>query len=107
FGEDSCASKEDKIVVPLRKDPEVEKKKKPEHEHESEFGEEKESKERKEKALKEIEMGNAAYKATVLSKCDHRSGNKMDKVNEILSLACIDILASHLMYQKLDVPIPF
>ncbi|WZZ30561.1 hypothetical protein YC2023_013962 [Brassica napus] len=71
FGEDSCASKEDKIVVPLRKDPEVEKKKKPEHEHESEFGEEKESKERKEKALKEIEMGNAAYKATVLSKCDH------------------------------------
>ncbi|KAH0902772.1 hypothetical protein HID58_042275 [Brassica napus] len=31
------------------------------------FGEEKESKERKEKALKEIEMGNAAYNATVLS----------------------------------------
>ena len=58
---------EDKIVVPPRKEPEVEKKKKPEHEHVSEFGEEKESKERKEKALKEIEMGNAAYKATVLS----------------------------------------
>ncbi|WZZ45067.1 hypothetical protein YC2023_041326 [Brassica napus] len=117
------------------------------HEHESQFGEEKESKEKKDKPLKEIEMGNAAYKATVKSdtkthSCwyhwqlhsdltkDHDhvlyilgtissyqskatfvaykqcSGNKMDKVNEILSLAYIDILASHLMYQKLDVPIP-
>ncbi|KAH0890619.1 hypothetical protein HID58_053048, partial [Brassica napus] len=59
------------------------------------------SKERKEKALKEIEMRNAAYKATIL--CDllgtissYQSkatfvaykqcfGNKMDKVNEILN----------------------
>ena len=32
---------EDKIVVPPKKEPKVEKKKKPEHEHESEFGEEK------------------------------------------------------------------
>ncbi|KAF3486666.1 hypothetical protein F2Q69_00054203 [Brassica cretica] len=63
---EAAVDQEDKIVVPPRKEPEVEKKKKPEHEHESEFGEEKESKERKEKALKEIEMGNAAYKATVL-----------------------------------------
>ncbi|CDY54977.1 BnaCnng27860D [Brassica napus] len=71
------------------------------------FGEEKESKERKEKALKEIEMGNAAYNATVLSDLlgtissyqskatfvayKQCSGNKMDKVNEILSLAYIDI----------------
>ncbi|KAF2592965.1 hypothetical protein F2Q70_00043317 [Brassica cretica] len=65
FGE-AAVDQEDKIVVPPRKEPKVEKKKKMEHEHESEFGEEKESKERKEKALKEIEMGNAAYKATVL-----------------------------------------
>ncbi|CAF2109345.1 unnamed protein product [Brassica napus] len=66
------------------------------------FGEEKESKVRKEKSLKEIEMGNAAYKATVLSDLlgtissyqskatfvayNQCSGNKMDKVNEILSL---------------------
>ncbi|KAH0866929.1 hypothetical protein HID58_073951 [Brassica napus] len=119
---EAAVDQEDKIVVPPRKGPEVEKKKNPEHEHESEFGEEKESKEMKEKPLKEIEMGNAAYKATILSdflgtissyqskatfvaykQC---SGNKMDKVNEILSLAYIDILASHLMYQKLDVPIP-
>ncbi|KAH0868404.1 hypothetical protein HID58_075426 [Brassica napus] len=63
---EAAVDQEDKIVVPPRKEPEVEKKKKPEHEHESEFGEEKESKERKEKSLKEIEMGNAAYKATVL-----------------------------------------
>ncbi|KAH0868269.1 hypothetical protein HID58_075291 [Brassica napus] len=119
---EAAVDQEAKIVVPPRKEPEVEKKTKPEHEHESEFGEEKESKERKEKASKEIEMGNAAYKAIVL--CDlletissyhfkatfvaykQYSGNKMDKVNEILSLAYIDILASHLMYQKLDVPIP-
>ncbi|KAF2607829.1 hypothetical protein F2Q68_00044247 [Brassica cretica] len=63
---EAAVDQEDKIVVPPRKEPKVEKKKKMEHEHESEFGEEKESKERKEKALKEIEMGNAAYKATVL-----------------------------------------
>ncbi|KAL0759826.1 hypothetical protein Bca101_075976 [Brassica carinata] len=117
---EAAVDQEDKIVVPPRKEPEVEKKTKPEHEHESEFGEEKESKGRKEKASKEIETGNAAYKAIVL--CDlldhdhvlyiletissyhfkatfvaykQYSGNKMDK-----------ILASHLMYQKLDVPIP-
>ncbi|KAL0650700.1 hypothetical protein Bca4012_093391 [Brassica carinata] len=64
---EAAVDQEDKIVVPPRKEPEVEKKKNPEHEHESEFGEEKESKERKEKPLKEIEMGNAAYKAIVLS----------------------------------------
>ncbi|KAH0865813.1 hypothetical protein HID58_083024 [Brassica napus] len=105
---EAAVDQEDKIVVPPRKEPE--------------FGEEKESKERKEKALEEIEMGNAAYKAIVLSDLlgtissyqskatfvayKQCSGNKMDKVNEILSLAYIDILASHLMYQKLDVPIP-
>ncbi|KAH0869800.1 hypothetical protein HID58_076822 [Brassica napus] len=104
---EAAVDQEDKIVVPPRKEPEVEKKKKPEHEHVSEFGEEKESKERKEKPLKEIEMGNAAYKATVLSDLlgaissyqskatfvayKQRSGNKMDKVNEILSLAYIDV----------------
>uniref|UniRef100_A0A0D3D2H0 Uncharacterized protein n=1 Tax=Brassica oleracea var. oleracea TaxID=109376 RepID=A0A0D3D2H0_BRAOL len=64
---EAAVDQEDKIVVPPRKEPEVEKKKNPEHEHESEFGEEKDSKERKEKPLKKIEMGNAAYKATVLS----------------------------------------
>ncbi|KAF8080487.1 hypothetical protein N665_0940s0020 [Sinapis alba] len=63
---------EDKRVVPPRKEPEVEKKQKSEHESESEFGEEKESKERKQKALKEIEMGNAAYKAfETLSRITH------------------------------------
>ncbi|KAL0656292.1 hypothetical protein Bca4012_076876 [Brassica carinata] len=65
---EAAVDQEDKIVVPPRKEPEVEKKTKPEHEHESEFGEEKESKGRKEKASKEIETGNAAYKAIVL--CD-------------------------------------
>ncbi|CAN7008285.1 unnamed protein product [Brassica oleracea var. botrytis] len=76
----------------------------------SEFGEEKKSKERKEKPLKEIEMGNAAYKTTVLSDLlgtissyqskatfvayKQCSGNKMDKVNEILSLAYIDVFLS-------------
>ncbi|KAH0885121.1 hypothetical protein HID58_061217 [Brassica napus] len=82
---EAAVDKEDKIVVPPRKEPE--------------FGKEKESKERKEKALKEIEMGNAACKATVLSDLlgtissyqskatfvayKQCSGNKMDKVNEI------------------------
>ncbi|KAH0897104.1 hypothetical protein HID58_046672 [Brassica napus] len=42
---EAAVDQEDKIVVPPRKEPE----------------------ERKEKALKEIEMRNAAYKATVLS----------------------------------------
>ncbi|KAG2312637.1 hypothetical protein Bca4012_027200 [Brassica carinata] len=73
---EAAVDQEDKIVVPPRKEPEVEKKKKTEHEHESEFGEEKENKERKEKALKEIEMGNTAYKATVL--CD-LLGNEFSK----------------------------
>lgn len=49
------------MVEPPRKEPEVDKKQKPEHEPESEFGEEKESKEMKQNALKEIEMGNATY----------------------------------------------
>ncbi|KAH0869252.1 LOW QUALITY PROTEIN: hypothetical protein HID58_076274 [Brassica napus] len=103
---EAAVDQEDKIVVPPRKEPEVENKKKPEHEH---FGEEKERKERKGKPLKEIEMENAAYMATVLSDLlgtitsyqskttfvayKQCSGNKMDKVNEIeiLSLAYIDV----------------
>ncbi|CAN7083976.1 unnamed protein product [Brassica oleracea var. botrytis] len=38
---EAAVDQEDKIVVPPKKEPKVEKKKKPEHEHESEFGEEK------------------------------------------------------------------
>ncbi|CAN6916144.1 unnamed protein product [Brassica oleracea] len=74
---EAAVDQEDKIVVPPRKEPE------------------------------EIEMWNAAYKATVLSDLlgtissyqskatfvayKQCSGNKMDKVNEILSLAYIDV----------------
>lgn len=49
--------REDEMVVPPRKEPEIEKKQKLDHEPQSKLGEEKESKERKQKALKEIEMG--------------------------------------------------
>ncbi|EOA34964.1 hypothetical protein CARUB_v10020050mg [Capsella rubella] len=55
---------EEEVAVHSRKEPEVEKKRKPEPEPEPEpeFGEEKEKKEKKQKALKEKELGNAAYK---------------------------------------------
>ncbi|CAN8245262.1 unnamed protein product [Cochlearia groenlandica] len=59
---DDMEVQEDEMAVPSRKEPEVEKKRKPEPEPEPEFGEEKEKKEKKLKALKEKEMGNAAYK---------------------------------------------
>ncbi|CAH8358588.1 unnamed protein product [Eruca vesicaria subsp. sativa] len=44
---EAAMDQEDKMVVPPRKKPEVEKKQKPEHEPESEIREEKESKEMK------------------------------------------------------------
>ncbi|CAF1722535.1 hsp70-Hsp90 organizing protein 2 [Brassica napus] len=53
------AREEDEMVV---NEPVVEKKREPEPEPEPEVAEEKEKKERREKALKEKEMGNAAYK---------------------------------------------
>ena len=53
------AQEEDEMVV---NEPVVEKKREPEPEPEPEVAEEKEKKERREKALKEKEMGNAAYK---------------------------------------------
>ncbi|WZZ69844.1 hypothetical protein YC2023_081214 [Brassica napus] len=64
---EAAVDQEDKIVVPPRKGPEVEKKKNPEHEHDS----------------YQSKATFVAYK-----QC---SGNKMDKVNEILSLAYIDV----------------
>ncbi|KAG2328568.1 hypothetical protein Bca52824_011296 [Brassica carinata] len=73
---EAAVNQEDKMVVPLRKEPELEKKQKPEHEPEPEFGEEKESKERKQKALKEIKMGNAAHKAfKTVSRITQNHGN--------------------------------
>ncbi|CAH2048067.1 unnamed protein product [Thlaspi arvense] len=60
---DEAEVKEDEMAVPPRKEPEVERKREPEPEPEPEIGgEEKEKKERKQKALKEKELGNAAYK---------------------------------------------
>nr|VDD36607.1 unnamed protein product [Brassica oleracea] len=64
---EAAVDQEDKIVVPPRKEPEVEKKTKPEHEHDSYHS-----------------------KATFVAYKQY-SGNKMDKVNEILSLAYIDV----------------
>ncbi|KAL0693849.1 hypothetical protein Bca4012_061029 [Brassica carinata] len=58
--EAEAAAGEDEMVV--NEPPVVEKKREPEPEPEPEVAEEKEKKERKEKALKEKEMGNAAYK---------------------------------------------
>ncbi|CAA7034187.1 unnamed protein product [Microthlaspi erraticum] len=64
-GDEEVDLQEDEMAVPQRKEPEVEKKREPEPEPEPEpevGEEEKEKKERKQKALKEKELGNAAYK---------------------------------------------
>lgn len=62
---EAVVDQEDKMGVSPWKEPEVEKKQKPEHEPALEFVEEKESKGRKQKALKKIEMGNAGYKPSI------------------------------------------